>query len=117
MGQILGGGRNVYGSTSMGKKYSVRNIKSIIIIVVYILPSCQARHIQTGPPTSVGRALDSHYAKYATRITLFYQGKIAMSGVHKQIQMAIYPSKGGLTRLLSNVVEKVGVRGCIRPSW
>ena len=26
-------------------------------------------------PSSVGRALGSHYAKYATQITLFYQGK------------------------------------------
>ena len=27
--------------------------------------------------------------------------------------MSIYPGKGGLTCLLSNVVKKVGVRGCI----
>ena len=66
-------------------------------------------------PLSVGRALGSHYAKYATHITLFYQGKIAIIGVHKQIQMSIYPSMGGLTCLLSNVVEKVSVLGCI--SW
>ena len=32
---------------------------------------------------SVGRALGSHYAKYTTRITLFYQGKLAIIGVHK----------------------------------
>ena len=66
-------------------------------------------------PSSVGRALGSHYAKYATCTTLFYQGKIAIIGVHKEIQMSIYPSKGGLTCLLSNVVKQVGVRGCI--SW
>ena len=66
-------------------------------------------------PSSVGRALGSHYAKNATRITLFYQGKIAIIGVHKEIQMSIYPGKGGLTCLLSNLVKKVGVRGCI--SW
>ena len=64
-------------------------------------------------PSSVGRALGSHYAKYATRITLFYQGKIAIIGVYKEIQMSIYPGKGSLTCLLSNVVKKVGVRGCI----
>ena len=29
--------------------------------------------------------------------------------------MSIYPGKGGLTCLLSNLVKKVGVRGCI--SW
>ena len=66
-------------------------------------------------PSSVGRALGSQYAKYATRITLFCQGKIIIIGVHKEIQMSIYPSKGGLTCLLSNLVKKVGVRGCI--SW
>ena len=66
-------------------------------------------------PSSVGQALDSHYAQYATHITLFYQGKIAITGVNKEIQMSTYPSKGGLTCLLSNVVKKVGVRGCI--SW
>ena len=71
-------------------------------------------HLDWFPP-SVGRALGSHYAKYATCITLFYQGKIAIIGVHKQIQMSIYPVKGGLTCLLSKVVEKVSVRGCI--SW
>ena len=65
------------------------------------------------PPLSVGRALGSHYAKYATHITLFYQGKIAIIGVHKQIQMSIYPGKCGLTCLLSNVVEKVSVCGSI----
>ena len=62
-------------------------------------------------PSSVARALGSHYAKYATRITLFYQGEIAIIGVHKEIQMSINPGKGGLTCLLSNVVKKVGVRG------
>ena len=67
------------------------------------------------PPLSVGWALSSHYAEYATRITLYYQGKIAIIGIHKQIQMSIYPSKGGLTCLLSNVVEKVRVRSCT--SW
>ena len=66
-------------------------------------------------PSSVGWALGSHYAKYATRITLFCQGKIAIIAVHKEIQMCIYPGKSGLTCLLSNVVKKVGVRGCI--SW
>ena len=69
----------------------------------------------SSPPPSVGWALGSHYAKYATCITLFYQGKIAIIGVHIQIQMSIYPGKGGLTCLLSNVVEKVSFRGCI--SW
>ena len=64
-------------------------------------------------PSSVARALGSHYAKYATRITLFYQGKIAIIGAHKEIQMSIYPGKGGLTCVLSKVVKKVGVRGCI----
>ena len=63
-------------------------------------------------PSSVGRALGSHYAKYATCITLFYQGKIAIIGVHKEIQMSSYPGKGGLTCLLSNVFKKVGVCGC-----
>ena len=48
-------------------------------------------------PSLVGRASGSHYAKYATRITLFYQGKIAIIGVHKEIQMSIYQSKGDLT--------------------
>ena len=43
---------------------------------------------------SVGRALGSYYTKYATHITLFYQGKIAIIGVRKQIQMSIYPGKG-----------------------
>ena len=69
----------------------------------------------TRVPSSVGRAFGSHYAKNDTRITLFYPGKIAVIGVNKGIQMSIYPGKGGLTCLLSNVVEKVGVRGCI--SW
>ena len=32
-----------------------------------------------------------------------------------EIQMSIYPGKGGLTCLLSNLVKKVGVRG--RISW
>ena len=45
----------------------------------------------------------------------FYQGKIAIIGVHKEIKMFCYPSKGGLTCLLSNVAKKVGVPGCI--SW
>ena len=63
----------------------------------------------------VGRTLGSHYAKYTTRITLFYQGKIAIIGVHKGIQMSIYLGKGVLPCLLSNVVKTVGVRGCI--SW
>ena len=63
----------------------------------------------------VGQALGSHYAKYTTRITLFYQGKIAIIGVHKEIQMSIYPGKGGSICLMSNLVKKVGVRGCI--SW
>ena len=58
-------------------------------------------------PSSVGRALGSHYAKYATRITLFYQVKIAIIGVHKEIQMFFYPGKGGFTYLPSNVVKKV----------
>ena len=48
-------------------------------------------------------------------MTLLYQGKIAIIGVHKEIQMSIYPGKGGLTCLLSNLVKKVGVRGHI--SW
>ena len=65
------------------------------------------------------RQQDGHWAaitaKYTTRITLFYQGKIAIIGVLKVIQMSIYPSKGVLTCLLSDVVKKVGVRGCI--SW
>ena len=65
-------------------------------------------------PLSVGRALGSHYGKIH-HITLFYQGKITNIGVHKEIQMSVYLGKGGLTRLLSNVVKKVGVRGCI--SW
>ena len=56
-----------------------------------------------------------NYPKYATCKTLFYQGKIAIVEVHKEIQMSIYPGKGGLTCLLSNLVKKVGVRGCI--SW
>ena len=51
--------------------------------------------LASGDDTSVGRALGSHYAKYATRITLLYQGKIAIIGVHKEIQMSIYPGKGG----------------------
>ena len=34
---------------------------------------------------------------------------IAIIGVHKEIQMSIYPGKGGLTCLLSNVVKKVSV--------
>ena len=59
-------------------------------------------------PPSVGRALGSHYAKYTTRITLFYQGKLAIIGVHKHIQMSIYPRRGSLTCLLSNVVEPLG---------
>ena len=96
------------------------------------------------PQLTVGRALGSHLAKYTTRITLFYQGKIAIIGVHKEIQMSkeiqistritffyqgkiaiigvhkeiqmsIYPGKGGLTCFLSNVVKKVCVHGCI--SW
>ena len=66
-------------------------------------------------PSSVGRALGSHYAKYATRITLFSQGKIAIIRVHKEIQMSIYSGKDGLTCLLSHVVKKGGVHGCI--SW
>ena len=66
-------------------------------------------------PSLVGRALGSHYPKYATCKTLFYQGKIAIVEVHKEIQMSIYPGKGGSTCLLSNLVKKVGVRGCI--SW
>ena len=69
----------------------------------------------TRGPSSVGRALGSHYAKNDTRVTLFYQGKIAIIGVNKGIQMSIYPGKGALTCLLSNVVKKVGVHGCI--SW
>ena len=48
-------------------------------------------------------------------VTLFYQGKIAIIGVHKEIQMAIYPGKGVLTYLLFNVVKKVSAHGCI--SW
>ena len=62
-----------------------------------------------------GPALGSHYPQCTTRMTLFYQGKIAIIGVHKEIQMSIYPGKGGLTCLLSNLVKKVGVRG--RISW
>ena len=88
--------------------------QSINIIVVYILPSRQVVTFIL-VPSSEGRALGSHYAKYATRITLFYQCKITIFGVLKQIQMSIYPGKGGLTCLLSNVIKKVGVRGCI--SW
>ena len=42
-------------------------------------------------------------AKYTTRITLFYQGKIAIIGVYNGIQMSIYSCKGVLTCLLSNV--------------
>ena len=45
-------------------------------------------------------------AKYTTCITLFYQGKIAIIGVHKGIQMSIYLDKGVSTCLLSNVVRK-----------
>ena len=69
-------------------------------------------HLDWSPP-SVGQALGSHYGKYATGITLFYQGKIAIIVVLKQIEISIYPGKGGLTCLLSNVVEKVSVHGCI----
>ena len=65
--------------------------------------------------SSEGRAFGSHYEKYATRITLFYQGKVAIIRVHKENQMSIYPGKGGLTGLMSNLVMIVGVCGCI--SW
>ena len=58
-------------------------------------------------PSLVGRALGRNYAKYATRITLFYQGKIAIIGVHKEIQMSIYPGKGAFTCLLSNEVMQI----------
>ena len=33
----------------------------------------------------------------------------------EEIQMSIYPGKGGVTSMLSNVVKKGSVRGCI--SW
>ena len=62
-----------------------------------------------------GPVLGSHYPQCTTSMTFFYQGKIAIIGVHKEIQMSIYPGKGGLTYLLSNLVKKVGVRG--RISW
>ena len=74
-----------------------------------VLHGCTIRLVTS----SVGWALGSHYAKYATGITLFYQGKITIIGVYKEIQMSIYSGKGGLTCLLYNVVKKVGVRGCI----
>ena len=46
MGQIFfGGGAKCPWFDFNRYKYSVRNIKSINIIVVYILPSCQASHI------------------------------------------------------------------------
>ena len=57
-------------------------------------------------PSSVGRALGSHDAKYTTHITLFYQGKIAIIEVLKEIQMSIYPGKGGLICLLSMWLRK-----------
>ena len=68
-------------------------------------------------PSSVGRALGSHYAKYATRITLFYQGKIAIIRVQKEIQMSINPVKGGLTCLLSNMAALVFNLTCPNFGW
>ena len=105
MGRISGGGRNVHGSTSMGtilrEKHQIHKYNRSLLTSIMSGTS----HLEWAPP-SVGRALGSHYAKYATHITLFYQGKIAIIGVHKQIQMSIYPGKGGLTCLLSNVLRK-----------
>ena len=75
---------------------------------VLALDWCPRPHL-TGRP-GIGQPLRE---KYTTRITLFYQGKIAIIGVHKGNQMPIYPGKGVLTCLLCNVVKKVGVRGCI----
>ena len=70
-------------------------------------------HLDWSPPPVSRTGIGQPLRKIATRITLFYKGKIAIILVHKQIQMEIYPGKGGLTCLLSNVVEKVSVCGCI----
>ena len=84
----------------------------------FLNTSSYTSHINGGlVPSSVGRALSSHYAKYATHITLFNQGKLTIIGVHKEIQMFIYSSKGGITCLLSNVFKKVSVHTCNCISW
>ena len=44
-------------------------------------------------PSSVGRALGSHYAKYGTRITLFYPGKIAIIEFTKRFKCPFIPAK------------------------
>ena len=64
-------------------------------------------------PRALGSPLG--YSKIHHPHNIVYQGTIANIGVHKGIQMSIYLGKGVLTCLLSNVVKKVGVRGCI--SW
>ena len=50
------------------------------------------------PSSSVGQALGSHYGKkdHLHNIVLFtdFEGKIAIIGIHKRIQMSNYPSKG-----------------------
>ena len=44
-------------------------------------PNCPIRSRLV--PSSVGRALGSHYAKYTTHTTLFYQDKVAIIEVHR----------------------------------
>ena len=70
-------------------------------------------------PIPVGQALGSHYGKkdhpHNIVLSVILKVKIQLLEFTKGNQMSIYPGKSVLTCLLSNVVKKVGVHGCI--SW
>ena len=85
-----------------------------MIFEKYFMEYCDHQRMWTGPLIS-RTGIEQPLRKIRHQHNIVYQGKIAIIGVHKKIQVSIYPGKGGLTCLLSNEVKKVSVRGGI--SW
>ena len=88
-----------FGNTTQKKKLFVINLRGNIREPrSSLVPWSVGRALGSGSlirdvRVKVGRALGSHYAKYTTRITLFYQGKLQLLKLTKGFKCPFFGQK------------------------